>query len=252
MPNRLSTDIHNGSQTVTQTPATALEPSRREFLAGMGGAAVVAAFSGTGAFAQAADTLNVARVAVPSSRSLMSENKISALNDGFTPADSYDRTHALYTLWANRSSGEHQSWVQYEWSEPIEVNKVDVYWAVDHPRAGVIPGSAWPTTQPPQSCRVLYWNGSEFVPVSQPQGLGVAPDTFNTTTFEPVRTSKMRLEVVPQPDRPAGILEWRVFNHGPAPALPPVVEAGVDRSVVSNGKTYLSGKVAWLQDSPRN
>ena len=122
MPNRLSTDIHNGSQTVTQTPATALEPSRREFLAGMGGAAVVAAFSGTGAIAQAADTLNVARVAVPSSRSLMSENKISALNDGFTPADSYDRTHALNTLWANRSSGEHQSWVQYEWSEPIEVN----------------------------------------------------------------------------------------------------------------------------------
>lgn len=62
----------------------------------------------------------------------------------------------------------------------------------------------------------------------------------------------MRLEVVPQPERPAGILEWRVFNHGPAPSLPPVVDAGVDRSVVSNGKTYLSGKVSWLQDSARN
>jgi hypothetical protein len=142
--------------------------------------------------------------------------------------------------------------VQYEWSEPVEVNKVEVYWAVDHPRPGAIPGSAWPRLEAPQSYRILYWNENDFVPVSQPQGLGVAQDTFNSTTFEPVKTKRMRLEVVPQPDRPAGILEWRVFNHGRAPALPPVVDAGVDRSVVSNGKTYLSGKVSWLQDSPRN
>jgi uncharacterized protein len=249
---RSSRTRHNVDPTLPNRSPSA-DPSRREFLAGLGGAAVVTALSGPRVFAQAPDTtLNVARVAAPSSRSLISENKISALNDGFVPADSFDRTHALYSLWVNRSASERDSWVQYEWSEPVSVNKVEVYWAVDRPRPGAIPGSAWPVLQAPQSCRILYWNGNEFAPVSQAQGLGVAPNTFNATTFEPVKTSKLRLEVVPQPDRPAGILEWRVFNYGPAPALPPVVDAGVDRSVVSDGKTYLSGKVSWLQDSPQN
>ena len=230
-----------------------LEPSRREFLSGLGGAAIVTALSQTRAFAQAPESaLNIARVAIPTSRYMMSENKISALNDGFTPENSFDRAHALYALWAERSSDNPASWVQYEWSEPVNLNRVEVYWAVDRPRPGAPPGSRGPRIQAPVSYRILYWNGSDFVPVSQPQGLGVALDTFNATVFEPVKTNKLRLAVVPQPERLAGILEWRVFNYGPVPALPPVVDAGVDRSVVSDGKTYLSGKVTWLEDSRQN
>ena len=183
---------------------------------------------------------------------MVSENKISALNDELVPQNSFDRTHALYALWADRSSQDHTNWVQYEWSEPVEVDRVEIYWAADHPRPGAIPGSRGPRIQTPVSYRVLYWNGSDFVPVSQPDGLGVALNTYNATVFEPVKTSKLRLEVTPQPERLAGILEWRVFNHGPVPALPPVVDAGVDRSVVSDGRTYLSGKVTWLEDSRQN
>ena len=231
----------------------ATDTTRRDFLAGIGGAAALAALSSGPAFGQGPDApLNVARVAVPSSRSLMSENKISALNDGFAPADSFDRTHALYAMWVDHSAGERESWVQYEWSEPVSVNKIEVYWAAERPRPGAIPGSVGPGVQAPGSYRILYWNGSDFVPVQKPDGLGVDLNAFNATSFEPVKTAKLRLEVVPQDQRLAGILEWRVFNHGAAPALPPVVDAGVDRSVVSNGKTYLSGKVSWLQDSPRN
>jgi DUF1680 family protein len=233
--------------------AAGIEPNRREFLTGLGGAALWAALRTNGAFAQVPDsTLNLARVAIPTSRFMMSENKISALNDGFTPENSFDRMHALYALWAEHSSNERTSWVQYEWSEPVSINKIDVYWAVDHPRPGTLPGSGGPRIQAPVSYKILYWNGSDFVPVSKPQGLGVALDRFNTTTFAPVKTAKLRLEVVPPPNRLAGILEWRVFNYGPAPVLPPVVDAGVDRSVVSDGKTYLSGKVTWLEDSRQN
>ncbi|HXS75874.1 MAG TPA: beta-L-arabinofuranosidase domain-containing protein [Terracidiphilus sp.] len=251
--------MHKKSASDTTRPAhngesfAAADPTRRDFLAGLGGAALATALSSSRGFGETSTSaLNVARVAVPSSRSLMSENKISALNDGFSPADSFDRVHTIYALWVDHSDGEHASWVQYEWSEPVSLDKVEVYWAVDRPRPKAIPGSGGPRIQVPESCRILYWNGSEFIPVPQPQGLGVAPDTFNPTSFEPVRTSKLRLEVVPQQGHPAGILEWRVFNHGAAPALPPVVDAGVDRSVVSDGKTYLSGKVSWLQNSPRN
>ncbi|MDE3187212.1 MAG: glycoside hydrolase family 127 protein [Acidobacteriota bacterium] len=229
------------------------EPNRREFLAGLGGTAVLTALSTGRAFAQAPESvLNVARVAVPTSQRMASENKISALNDGYAPANSFDRTHSIYALWAERSTGKNVTWVQYEWSEPVLVDKVEIYWAIDRPRPGALPGSGGPGIQPPESYQILYWNGTDYVPVSQPQGLGLAVDRFNTTSFEPVRTSRLRLEVVPQKERPAGILEWKVFNHGSAPALPPVVDAGVDRSVVSDGKTYLSGRVTWLEDSKQN
>jgi hypothetical protein len=229
------------------------DPNRREFLTGLGGAAVLTALSPGKVLAQTDESaVNVARVAIPSSRWLMSENKISALNDGFAPKNSFDRTHPVYALWVDREAGEKESWVQYEWSEPVNVNKVEIYWAVDRPRLGVMPGSGGPRIQLPQSYRILYWNGSDFDAVSQPEGLGLTADGFNATTFEAVKTNKLRLGVVPQERRPAAILEWRVFNFGPTPALPPVVEAGVDRSVVSDGKTYLSGKVTWLEDSQRN
>ena len=229
------------------------DPSRREFLAGAGGAAVVAALSGARGLAQVPDgALNIARVAVPTSATIASENKISALNDGFAPASSYDRAHGLYALWAEQQEPNRASWVQYEWSEPVSISKVAIYWAVDRPRQGGIAGAYGPRVATPESYRVLYWNGTGFVPVSRAEGLGVALDTFNTTTFDPVKTVKVRLEIVTQNGRPAGILEWRVFNYGPAPELPPLVDAGVDRSVVSDGKTYLSGKVTWLEDSASN
>ena len=41
----------------------------------------------------------------------------------------------------------------------------------------------------PKAYRVLYWDGKGFVPVGNPSGLGVVKDTFNTTTFDEVRTT---------------------------------------------------------------
>jgi DUF1680 family protein len=239
-------------------------PSRREFLAGLAGAAVLTAVHGNSAMAQSGShVVNLARVAVPSSLNILSENKISSLNDGGIPENSYDRSHGLYTLRGGEpnvfipNSGEPprrvQTWVQYEWPTAIRTNKVEVYWAVERPVSGVIPGSAsLRRLHVPASYRILYWDGNDFLPVQQPEGLGVAQDTFNATTFVPVETSKLRLEVTLDKNQPAGIIEWKVFNHGPVPSLAPVVDAGVDRSVVSNGKTYLSGKVTWLEDQRQN
>src|SRR6266567_5491220 len=230
-----------------------LEANRREFLAGLAGTAVLATIGGRQAVAQAPDrALNVARVAVPSSYRIASENKISSLNDGFTPENSFDRSHGVYALHKDWEDNGAAPWVQYDWSEPVNVGKVEVYWAVDHPRPGAIPGSRWPTIHVPGSYRILYWNGTAFVPVSNPQGLGVAADDFNATTFDAVKTGKLRLEVALDKEEPAGILEWKVYNSGPLPALPPVIDAGVDRSVVLGAHTYLAGKVTWLEDSPKN
>ena len=233
--------------------ALQLDPNRREFIAGLAGAGIFTALNAAKGSAETSEgPLNIARVAIPSSFTYTSENKISALNDGFAPANSLDRSHGVYALRRDSEAGEGAPWVQYQWSEPVSINKVEVYWAVDRPRAAAIPGSRWPRILVPQTYRMLYWDGTAYAPVSKPQGLGIAVDTFNTTTFEPVKTSKLRMEVDPQEGQPAGILEWRVFNFGPVPSLPPLIDAGIDRSVVSGGRTYLSGKVVWLQDSKNN
>ncbi len=230
------------------------ELNRREFLAGVTGAAVAAALGSQMAGAQSSEhALNIARVAVPSSLTIMSENKISALNDGFVPENSFDHSHGIYAVHREWPSESGESWVQYDWSEPVNLNKVEVYWAVERPKTGALPGSSslhW--MQVPKSYRVMYWNGTDFVPVNEPQGLGVVADSFNVTTFAPVKTQKLRLVVTAEKEHPAGILEWRVYNFGTAPSLPPVIEAGVDRSVVTGARTYLAGKVTWLEDSPKN
>ena len=229
-----------------------LEPTRREFLTALAGSTLLAGIAREDSFAQGpVDAVNIARVAIPTSSILSSEHKISSLNDGITPSDSFDRSHGLYALYMKRG-GSEQPWVQLEWSQAVSINRIEVYWAIDHPRPGAIPGSSWPSLHLPQSYRVLYWNGADFVPVTRPQGLEAAADVFNATTFEPVKTSKMRLEVVPQKGQPAGILEWKVYNFGAAPPLPPVIDAGVDRSVVLHAQTYLAGKVTWLNDSSKN
>jgi uncharacterized protein len=232
-----------------------LSLNRRSFLAGVGGTAVLASLNRSKAFALTGDMdseLNLAKVALPSSLIMLSENKIGSLNDGFTPASSRDRKNGSYVIRRGFEGDNRAQWVQYDWTKPVSINRIDVYWAIDPPRPNGPPGSGFGRTAAPASYRILYWNGSDFVPVSNAQGLGLAGDTFNTTSFDEVKTDKLRLEVVPDEMHAAGIIEWKVYGSGPAPSLPPVVDAGIDRSVVIGGKTYLAGKAIWLQDLPGN
>ena len=227
--------------------------NRRIFLAGIAGTAVIAAWEPTHALAQTDNTpLNLAKVAIPSSLTTTSENKITALNDGFTPASSRDRKNGSYAIRRGFEAEGPAQWVQYDWSKPVSINKIDIYWAIEPPRPNAPPGSGSARMIAPVSYRVLYWNGNGFAPVSKARGLGIEGDTFNTTSFDEVKTDKLRLEIVPGETHTAGIIEWKVYGSGPAPSLPPVVDAGIDRSVVMGGRTYLAGKAIWLQDLPGN
>jgi hypothetical protein len=125
--------------------------------------------------------------------------------------------------------------VQYDWSLPISTKKIDVYWWDD--RRGV---------RLPEACRLLYWDGEDFVLVSNASGMGVAENQYNTTTFDEVRTSRLRLEIDSNDTYSTGILEWKVYDSGKSPDFPPRVDAGVDRVVILGGKTYLNGAIKTL------
>jgi DUF1680 family protein len=212
--------------------------NRRIFLAGIAGTALLTAVDRSEAFAVATDdSVNLAKVATPSSRYTSGDTKLSALNDGITPSNSRDDQHSSYGNWPTVDT----QWVQYDWSTPVTTNKIAVYWWIDRGGVGA-----------PASYRLLYWNGSDFVPVSNARGLGVAADSFNTTSFDEVHTDKLRLEIASDGTHSTGILEWQVYSSGRVPAFPPVVDAGIDRTVVLGGQTYLRGKAVWLKPGRDN
>lgn len=214
--------------------------NRRHFLAGAAGAALLGAMDHSPALAAATPatvSVNLAKVGTPTASNASGDAKLAALNDGFQPASSHDHGHPVFGTWPHVDP----QWVQYEWAKPVTTDRVDVYWWVDGQGVGA-----------PASYKVTYWNGSEFVPVANAKGLGVEANTFNRTTFDAVKTDKLRLEIASDGTHSPGILEWKVYSSGPVPLFPPIAAAGVDRSVVLGGKTYLAGSADWLMpSSPR-
>jgi DUF1680 family protein len=179
-----------------------------------------------------ASGVNLALVATPSSSYVSGDTRNTALNDGLTPRSSRDNRRGSYGNWPRQGT----QWVQYEWAQPVSTKEIEVYWWDD--RQGV---------RLPKASRLKYWDGKEFVPAKNPVGLGVAGDKFNSTTFDEVTTTKLRLEMDGDAEYSTGILEWQVFDSGKSPDFPPTVNAGVDRDVVLGGKTYLSAKVKLLK-----
>ena len=169
---------------------------------------------------------NLAVVARSSTSYVSGHETITALNDGATPRNSNDKSHGAYGNWPRTGT----QWVQYEWSQPISTRQIDVYWFDDH--GGV---------RLPKACRLMFWDGSAFVTVTNAIGLGLAENRFNTTTFPELTTAKLRLEFDSEGRSSTGLLEWRVYDSGKSPNFAPSVAAGVDRVVVLPGQTYLDG-----------
>ena len=176
--------------------------------------------------------VNLAAVATASASNVSGDTSVNALNDGFTPRNSRDNRGGSYGNWPNTGT----QWVEYDWSQPISTKQIEVYWWDDHQGVHL-----------PKNCRVKFWDGNNFIEITNVSGLGVAADKFNVTTFPEVTTAKLRLEMDGAENFSTGILEWRVLDSGTSPEFPPRVRAGVDRDVMLNGKTYLSGTVKFLK-----
>ncbi|MBB5801487.1 hypothetical protein F4560_001255 [Saccharothrix ecbatanensis] len=122
---------------------------------------------------------------------------LAAVNNGGTPANSGDRSNLAYGNWPERGT----QWVEYTWPTAKSVNRVSTYWFDDDQGIDL-----------PASCQVQYWNGSAYVDVPGQSTCGVAGNTFNTTTFTTVDTTRLRLNVTSKPDFSTGVLEWQVFQ----------------------------------------
>lgn len=155
----------------------------------------------------ASSTNNVALSAGVTTSYVSPWENLLAVRDGFNPSSSADHSHGAYGNWPTTGT----NWVEYQWSDldyplGIRTDKISVYWWRDNTstdEVGIhLPSASW----------LEYWNGNAYVPVPNPIGLGVAVNTFNTTTFDPVTTSRLRLKFASSGAASTGILEWKVFG----------------------------------------
>lgn len=111
---------------------------------------------------------------------------------------SSDDASSYYDWWPRKGTSE---WIQYDFPEAHAISSVDVYWFAEKDGGGVALPKSW---------RLLYLSGSEWKPVQATGDYTVAADRYNHLTFQSVKTSALRLEVDLQPDKSAGISEWKV------------------------------------------
>jgi hypothetical protein len=172
--------------------------------------------------------INMALVATASASYVSPDQTTTTINSGNNPRNSRDSSRGAYGNWPHVGT----EWVEYDWSQPINTDRIAVYWFADG--QGIkLPKASW----------LSFWDGTQFLPVPNAQGLGVEGSKFNITTFPAITTSKLRLEMdsgAVGMNFSTGVLQWKVFDAGASPDFAPLVKAGVERSVIIGGKTYLT------------
>jgi hypothetical protein len=140
---------------------------------------------------------NIAGQATPSTSYVSDWENISALNDGRDPTSSNDRSSAVYGNWPKTGS----QWVEYQFNKQFTISSCDVYWFKDGQGIDV-----------PASYNIVYWDGSAWQYVKNPKGLGTEINKYNTTTFTPVITNAIAIQMNSNGNYSTGILEWKVYG----------------------------------------
>jgi DUF1680 family protein len=142
----------------------------------------------------------IASLATPTASHCFANDTVNAMNDGVAPKSSSDETRRRFTWWDRRGTEE---WAQYDFDEPRVVESVSVYWW-DDLRLGR-------HCAPPAHWRLLFRKpDGAWEPVRARGEFGTKLDVPNTVTFDPVKTTALRIEAKLRPNLSAGILQWQV------------------------------------------
>lgn len=185
---------------------------------------LLSACTGGGDKGNSSEPVNLANIADGFSNSRWGQQPADWMNDGETPVEVDQRMRR----WRQRRT-ETDVWVQYIWPMPVNTGEISLF-LFDF-------DSIMPL---PENYRITFWNGNEFVPVTNASGLGTVSKEFNTTTFDPVETTILRIEADSAAAFRNNIIEWKVIKTKDSPPVAPIANAGIDRSVLHGGKTYLS------------
>ncbi len=186
--------------------------------------------SNTGKFSKP----NVAVLATVTSPARGGQSIVPALNDGLIPDSVPEGFRQRSGAPGRQGRPQRLGVLRYEctWETPVNIDESAVFFY-----------NYDSLTKLPEAYRYKYWNGSDYVPVENPVGLGLANDQYNSTTFTAVNTTKLMIEIDSVQRFMPPVLEWLVFKSKGSPEIAPLIRAGGDRSVITGGKTYLSGVI---------
>jgi hypothetical protein len=122
----------------------------------------------------------------------------AAINDLAVPASSNDAENTFFDWWPRKGA---DAWVEYAFANEANVSSTSVYWFDD---------TGTGECRVPESWRILYKDGDQWKPMETSDRFGVERDQYNKITFQPVKTTGLRLEVKMQQGWSAGIEEWTV------------------------------------------
>lgn len=132
------------------------------------------------------------------SSSLKNERMLRAIKDQYEPADSKDNTYPYMHWWPKNNSLEY---VQYDLDKEYTLSRSKVYWFDDGP---------WGGCRIPASYKLYYKKDGEWLPVKNTSPYIITKDKYNVVTFEPVKTTAIKMEIQLPKDNSTGIHEWAV------------------------------------------
>ena len=187
------------------------------------------------------DPYNLASESILTTDYVSGWESLEGVRDGLEPTSSTDRSGPIYGNWY---SGGQWRYLQYEFPGFRTVSSTDIYWFTDF--GGL---------QIPDETKIEYWDLDleAWVEVPNPVGLGVVADQWNTTTFDPVVTNKIRQSFVSYAES-CGVIEWRVWGL-PKAILPEqntmdtVVPEGACVWMPAENKFELNYRVTYLNET---
>lgn len=123
---------------------------------------------------------------------------VAGLNDGYDPESSYDKTHGVWHNWLGDNGAD--AWVQYTWESEVLIYQSNAYYFTD---GNFVPKDV--------SYEYLDANG-EWRPMTNVSGCGTELNKYNVTTFDPVYTTAIRMNMSPK-TLGCGVIEWQVLGY---------------------------------------
>ncbi|MBB6545674.1 discoidin domain-containing protein [Nonomuraea rubra] len=189
-----------------------------------------------------ATQVNIAPKATPTASYTSPWERVTAINDDIDPPRSNDGANPRWGTWPQQGT----QWVQLDWPAPVQVNKADVYFFDDG--GGVRVPASW---------KIQQWDGDSFEDVTGAQTYPKAVDAYNTVSFDPVTTSRLRVQLE-SGGASVGLLEVKVYEVPPDAVRPVHVPTLVDtlpRLPATVETLYADGSrgqaaVTWQQVTP--
>ena len=149
---------------------------------------------------------NLAYSASVATSFVSSWESLDAVNDGWIPNNSYNPSSPRYGTWGNTSASES---ITYTWGAEVEIHSSDIYFWYD--------GST--TTNGginiPTSYVFEYLDAEgNWVAVTNANGYGQEIDGYNSTTFDKIITTALRVTMNKGGTvyTGVGVMEWKVYG----------------------------------------